>query len=89
MCLALVLGWGASCQNKAPFPGSRAAGGRCGFRLRHADESPTMSASSERNYLRTLPSAAAQKPWAGKRSRCHDPEGGTETEFPGEEGGWE
>lgn len=37
-------GEGASCQNKVPFPGSRAAGGRRGFRLRHADKSPTMSA---------------------------------------------
>ena len=43
-----------------------------------------MSASSECKYLRTLPSAAARKPWSGERSGCHDPEGGTETEFPGE-----
>lgn len=82
-CLAPVLGWGASCQNKGPFPGSRATHGRRGFRLRHAD-SPTMSASSECKYLRTLPSAAARKPWSGERSGCHDPEGGTETELPGE-----
>ena len=68
--------WGGGVlPEQGPFPGSGAAGGRCGFRLRHADESPTMSAlvsASTRGLcpqwpLRNRGQVSQAGPWSGRR----------------------